>query len=234
LVEYHSHREQITNSAPAAICAEEFQMSQQSTTDGGRGQFTIVQLLVVIGMIAVLLAITGPIILDGNRAARDQNCANNLVQIGKAYVRAMKVTNSQMAIDENWFRNVDSYLEDDARIFHCPEHEGPGVTDTTVSYGMNNRANLLRSGDKIVLLDYKRTVANYVGPPAENWREIYDDWPSLNAPRHSGKMNVLFRDGRVKPCAQDEIDPIVCFSYGKYWKPARTTGLNRQCDNIME
>lgn len=206
-------------------------MSQSSTSGGGRGQFTIVQLLVVIGMIAVLVAITGPVLLDSNRAARDQSCAHNLTQIGKGFTRWMKATNGQAQINKDWFRNLETYLEDDVRIFHCPEDNRPDVTEKTVSYGMNNRADLLRSGDKIVLLDYKKTVANYVGPPADNWREIYDDWPTLNAPRHASHMNVLFRDGRTDSMTAELIDPLSCFHYRRFWKPSRAIGLNRNCVN---
>ncbi len=202
-----------------------------------RSAFTLVELLIVIGIIVVLIAIIMPATQMVRQTQRASACAHNLTQIGKAFLRATKAGNDQLSVaDAHWFNHLEKYLEEDARIFHCVEHLGSGVGETTVSYGINNRADLLRSGDKIVMLDYERTLAKLVGPPVPegtNWREIYDDWPSLNAPRHRGRMNVLFRDGRVESKGPDEINPVNCFLYTRYWRPARATGFNRQCINEL-
>ncbi len=207
-------------------------MSQPSTTDGGRGPFGFVQLLAVVAILSLLFAVVSPVILKGRSVGREQECASNLFQIGKAYGRAMNRTDVRLKFGADWYVQLQGYLGKDARIFHCPEHDGQDVTDSTVSYGMNNRADLLSSGEKIVMLDYKKTVANYVGPPVdegENWRDVYDDYPSLIAPRHHGRINVLHRDGRVESWAPDEINPVNCFLYRKYWLPSRATGFDRHC-----
>lgn len=69
-------------------------------------------------------------------------------------------------------------------------------------YGMNNRAHIMtRDNHKILIVDYTKLVASVVGPDA------LDVWYDRAAPRHRGRMNVLFVDGHVKPMLPSEIDP---------------------------
>jgi type II secretory pathway pseudopilin PulG len=205
---------------------------------------TIVELLIVIGIILIMAAIMLPALQMVRETSRETTCRNNLKQLGQAYIRAMKFGPDQLDLggELNWSDQLRTYLDGDGDVFHCPHHVGVQTSGTThsdaqvsaitISYGINNRANLLMSGEKIVMLDYQRTVINVVGSKSaenENWREKYDDWNMLKAPRHRGRLNVLYRSGMVDSSAPDDIDPIHCYTYHKYWKPARSAVFNREC-----
>ena len=74
-------------------------------------------------------------------------------------------------------------------------------TDGACTYGYNNQVGLGRQtppADTIVVMDY------------ENWeidrnRQEADDPPHYVAPRHGGRVNVLFGDGRVETIAPESI-----------------------------
>jgi prepilin-type processing-associated H-X9-DG protein len=217
---------------------------QKITYRQRRAAFTLVELLIVIGIIVVLIAIIMPATQMVRQTQRETHCAHNLTQIGKAYQRVIEASDGQLgaairadegsATSTAWVNLLQTYVGNDPDIFHCVEHDD---VSGAISYGINNRADLLSAGDKIVMLDYKKTVAKHVGPAAPegvDWQDIYDDWPSLNAPRHRGRLNVLFRDGRVDSSGPNEINPTNCFYYEKFWKPARAPGLNRQCLNELK
>jgi prepilin-type N-terminal cleavage/methylation domain-containing protein/prepilin-type processing-associated H-X9-DG protein len=81
---------------------------------------------------------------------------------------------------------------------------GAGLTANSASYGVNSKAqNFALAADtgKVLVLDYRKMVADVIGPqPA-------DIWPDQAAPRHSGALNVLFRDGSVLDMLPQDLDP---------------------------
>ncbi len=201
-----------------------------------RRGFTLVELMIVIAIIVILIAIIMPATQMVRARARTQNCAHNLAQIGVTYTEfASEDTATVDLRGYNWFTLFESRMNVDSSIFHCPNHVEEA---NVVSYGMNNRADLLLSGPggKVAFVEYKRPIAHFVGPPADpdderDWREIYDDWNELMAPRHNGQMNVLLSGGAVESYDPNDIDPLNCYKYQKYWKPARAQGLSRDCVN---
>ncbi|MFP4355540.1 MAG: prepilin-type N-terminal cleavage/methylation domain-containing protein [Phycisphaerae bacterium] len=86
---------------------------------------------------------------------------------------------------------------------------------TAATYGMNSRANgmTFSEPEKILLVDYSKTVADVAGDLAR------DIWSREVRPRHSGRVNVLYVDGSVKGQDPDEVDPRVIEINDKHWRP---------------
>lgn len=95
-------------------------------------------------------------------------------------------------------------------------HEGAAA----FHYGMNNRANAMqRDAHKVLIVDYTKLVAHVVGA------DSLDVWQDRAAPRHGGRMNVLFFDSHVKSMLPSDIDPEDdadnFYNHNRLWKPHR-------------
>ena len=90
------------------------------------------------------------------------------------------------------------------------------------SYGMNNRAGRLGTGDawKIAAVEYQYAVAHVVGPGADS-----STWPDRVRPRHRGLMNVLFYDGHISTRTPGSVDPRVTALHNELWNPRRDLEL---------
>jgi prepilin-type processing-associated H-X9-DG protein len=87
-----------------------------------------------------------------------------------------------------------------------------------VSYGMSTHVGRMSPGvRKILAIDYEAQVC-WVGTGAASQSDGYGD---LVAPRHLGKLNVLFSDGGVVTMAPEEIDPEMTELHERYWDPAQ-------------
>jgi hypothetical protein len=189
--------------------------------------------MVVIGIIVILTALIMPATQMARDRSRTQACAHNLAQIGTAYLALAGGGAERDLRGPNWFELLERRGINDPSVFHCPDHDEAG---NVVSYGINNRADLLLGGpgDKIAFVEYRRTIARFVGPPTgddENWRELYDDWHALMAARHRGRLHVLHANGAIALRSPDDVNPLDCYLYHKHWRPARAQGLNRDCLN---
>jgi len=87
------------------------------------------------------------------------------------------------------------------------------------SYGINNLAGRFNPGDgqKLLLIEYKKPVADVAGPDATETAE----WPDLVAPRHLGTLNVLYHDSHVGVVRPDTIDPRDAGMHDQFWRPER-------------
>ncbi len=107
-------------------------MTRIPTRRRRRAAFTLVELLVVIGVIGILIAVTMPAVMAAREAARRSECLSNLRQIGLAlqmYVDAQgetgvfpyacilpSITPDQPSLVEV----LAPYIEDSKSVFCCP------------------------------------------------------------------------------------------------------------------
>ena len=85
------------------------------------------------------------------------------------------------------------------------------------SFGINNRvANMAlgRDGNKILLTEYLKLVANVVQPEGDDnfWEQAPEFHPG-------GIINVLFHGGHAESLVAADIDPTVQEQHDRFWKP---------------
>lgn len=96
---------------------------------GARKGFTMVELMVVISVIVVLLAMLLAGIQRVREMANRTQCANNLRQIGYAYLNYIDKMGDPAALKANytWVTTLRPYLDGRDDIYYCPSAENRGV-----------------------------------------------------------------------------------------------------------
>jgi prepilin-type processing-associated H-X9-DG protein/prepilin-type N-terminal cleavage/methylation domain-containing protein len=174
--------------------------------------FTLIEILVVIGIIALLAAVLFPVLSRAREKARTTNCASNEHQIALALLQYTQDNGRRFPPNDagnfGWVIPIYSYLgipqsASEPAIFICPsERDENPPAGAFVDYWLNSElagehdvhvrypSNTLLIGDSL-----KGGASNNMGPDGSisPWSPN-DDY----ATRHSGGANYAFADGHVK------------------------------------
>jgi hypothetical protein len=128
-----------------------------------RGAFTLVELLVVIGIIVVLIALLLPTLHTARRSGWSSQCQNNLKNLCLAFKKTQANLEGKVRAGSQLRQYLDEYVEDAEEIWNCPENSD----SSEASYGFNDRMHRLhiRDAGKVVGLDYGKQVAEVTNLP---------------------------------------------------------------------
>ncbi|MFP6666355.1 MAG: LamG-like jellyroll fold domain-containing protein [Pirellulales bacterium] len=213
---------------------------------GRRGGFTLVELLVVIGIIIILMSVLLPVVNAVRESSRSTECQSNQQQIHNVFLVKQDLLGTRLRPE-----NLPSYFKDELgdtpEVYQCPNavtNEATAAADSQWStllqpqhlppnsFGFNPRLSTLngkRDAQKIFSLDYKTISVDVLGPQA-----AVEQFVRLVAPRHRGECNVLFFDGHIEsrdpmlpPNDNLSIDPNYCWVHEDHWRPFKDIHLKR-------
>ena len=166
--------------------------------------FTLVELLVVLGIIAILAALLSLSTCRSIGAANAIKCAGNLKAIGTAFQLYATDHNNRLpqsvypSANEGYHQLLLPYLNNNGAIFICPLVKNPNYP-AEPTYGMNwyyDNANLATIRVSQVILATETRGAD--GRGSDRADEASGDPGELDSGRHGGEANYLFADGHVE------------------------------------
>jgi prepilin-type N-terminal cleavage/methylation domain-containing protein/prepilin-type processing-associated H-X9-DG protein len=198
--------------------------------------FTLVELLVVIGIIAVLAALLVPAISGAREKADTASCSQNLRQIGSA-VLTFAGENQGLcptaggvvprgATDAGtgkpgWTEQLDAYIGEDAKVYRCAASARVLANNSQYGYFLGARAAYVETGGFAPLnLNKLNARSKYIlgGDVAVNVfsandadKDDYTNNPAFGEgkpPIHGGRVNLLFADGSVRQAKEFDADTM--------------------------
>lgn len=200
-----------------------------------KAAFSLIELLVVIVIGGMLIALCIPAISKFKTHANTVRCTSNLKTIGQvlfAYasdhngktVTAFEVDPVTAVAGNMWpdALRTQGYLTlaEERKIMACPAYSPykySAVGFSTLAYGLRristpweNRFDPAYTAGKAPKPSSYVLVADSIDPAAKR-QFYYLDYPGMPAKpnqihlRHSGKANILFGDGSVRPLSKQEI-----------------------------
>jgi prepilin-type N-terminal cleavage/methylation domain-containing protein/prepilin-type processing-associated H-X9-DG protein len=176
--------------------------------------FTLVELLVVVGIIAILAAAGLGAYSKAIRSAHFAASTSNLRMMGVAITTYPSDNDNQLptwynnSTGQYWWQTLAPYVGDGstnskASVYHDPGDYGfdPTTANTlaeTISYGYNYQVLGRTDSLSLVSLKPSTTLAVANGPATQCWGFIddFDNKPDTN--RYSNTTPALFLDGHVE------------------------------------
>lgn len=201
-----------------------------------RSGFTLIEVLVVLGILAVLFAILFPVFTRARASAVNASCVSQLSQLYKAakmysddHDRSMVPARTRVVSTGTqgitWCVLLQPYMKSD-QILVCPADDEPRATASSVckphSYGINyllsynsawgaypfvvTLSSVSRVSDIILFFDLD-TRQDAMGASYQSHRV------SRVAARHNERANFAYLDGHVKSLSPQSVDNM------RAWNP---------------
>ena len=172
-----------------------------------RHAFTLVELMVVLGVIAILAAILFPVFAQAREAARTSTCASNLRQLGIALQLYGRDHDGRYPPQDPGLPALVLPYVNDLSIFRCPSDSHSGSSRTLTA-----EPPLAPNGPRYpglirVPAGFGYTSYQYRGGMTLRDRgdtPVAGDWEF----RHSGAAEVLYLSGRLERIRKESWKPI--------------------------